>query len=160
MRLSEAIRLGAMMKPQAFGETYQMVRAGGLRGLFGQKIQASCAFGAAMDANPLGVAPAIPGAPRESLRGDVSEVPSVVSVIPPEWVPVTASLRPCPLCGVSASGFKQIAHLNDYHKLTREQIADWVEGIENAQSTPATSREEVRTQEHAITTSASAAQKD
>jgi hypothetical protein len=44
----------------------------------------------------------------------------------------------CPACGdLTAFGpFITILHLNDHHKWTREQIADWVQTIEDAQTPP------------------------
>lgn len=44
---------------------------------------------------------------------------------------------PCPQCGrCGDSSFATIPHLNDHHRWTREQIADWVETIERAQEQP------------------------
>jgi hypothetical protein len=110
MKLSEAIRLGAMLKPQRFGGLY--VDSG------------TCALGAAMDA--------------------IGALPKKQSVIcsDAEWEP---ALR---LWGglldrrvahpVNASPEDLVCHvitnLNDSHKWTREQIADWVETIEVAQA--------------------------
>lgn len=102
MRLSEAIRLGAMLKPQAFGD--YSVGVG------------TCALGAAHEA--LG-----------KNADDESEW----------WWPELPRDAICPSCGGmrhSDSSFAVggvIAHLNDVHKWTREQIADWVETIEREQ---------------------------
>lgn len=95
MRLSEAIRLGATMKPQCFGA--EKSDDGG-----------SCARGAAADA--FGVADWF-SIPREVLRFACDTTVG------------------CPNCDRDPSTLGSIIayHLNDYHKWTREQIADWVE---------------------------------
>lgn len=107
MKLSEAIRLGAMMKPQAFGSFYDN---GG-----------SCALGAACDA--LGIDP--------NLETQFLFVPDKIGY------------SVCPECGMTR--FQRntaeddaylIVHLNDIHRWTREQIADWVETIEAQQEQP------------------------
>jgi hypothetical protein len=105
MKLSEAIRLGAMNSPQGFEF---MLSPDGSR----------CALGAAADAGgfPLHVhqfyAP-----PR--MR---------------DYWPILLdmdTLIPCPSCGVSRFGWAEvIIHLNDGHQWTREQTADWVESQE------------------------------
>lgn len=94
--LSEAIRLGAMIRPQGFGSVYTYDVVTGAR-------VGSCALGAALEAG---------------------------------WVHKPVQRRvPCPaascehtipelLCGV--------VHLNDRHRWSREQIADWVEMAERA----------------------------
>lgn len=98
MRLSEAIRLGAMLKPQHFGS---------LRSDDGV---ATCALGAAEEAS-----------------GERWQV----------WYgqhPACLQDTACPACTyVPRFDLNQeptIAHLNDTHRWTREQIADWVETIE------------------------------
>lgn len=98
MRLSEAIRLGAMLKPQAFGE-YNTGNT-------------TCALGAAMDAS--------------NLR--CSEELHVLW----SWIDGTAM---CPACadGERHIGHIIAAHLNDRHRWTREQIADWVATVEPAE---------------------------
>ena len=100
MRLSEAIRLGAMLRPQGFGI---------FSAQFGAK--ATCAYGAAKDA----------------LGRDFRAVS--------EW-PWLITEYPCPDCGLSGVAALSIVslHLNDYHRWTRERIADWVETIENQQA--------------------------
>jgi hypothetical protein len=115
MKLSEAIRLGSMLRPQG----HRMLMSGG----------ATCALGAALEAIGEDVW-------RLNFNGD-SAVDAVVKRagwIDPEHV--------CPACGEKfdgrdetgeEDGFYVIAHLNDVHKWTREAIADWVEQIERAQ---------------------------
>lgn len=107
MRLSEAIRLGSMLRPQIRNE-YSTRRG-------------SCAVGAACDA--LGI-------------GELG-----IAAAEMEWVKafdVDASgrihHRLCPVCGDGRPNtVNAITHLNDDHKWTREQIADWVQTIEPAQ---------------------------
>lgn len=106
MRLSEAIRLGAMLKPQGFGDYW--TRGG----------RATCAIGAACEASGISFADYLRSAPvatfeqRHDANGD---------------------RRECPACSVRRSQYSMTAlviHLNDDHHWTREQIADLVETIE------------------------------
>lgn len=130
MRLSEAIRLGAMMKPQAFGVERGRVRRPGLRGLFQPRIETTCALAAALDA--VGPLPTkeIPAAQATALRGHVSPGKTLATVFPEEWALVNLGVS-CPACnGFPVPVFNLISHLNDTHRWTREQIADWVEQIE------------------------------
>ncbi len=118
MKLSEAIRLGAMLRPQAFG-----VGADG---------NGDCALMSAIRAA------GCPG--RICSAGDVSardEEPGVVEVsfdFPSEWSMGYPS--PCPECARSLVRFKLIAHLNDEHHWTREQIADLVKILEDRHAEP------------------------
>lgn len=107
MRLSEAIRLGAMLKPQAFGTLWRGV--------------GSCALGAAYDA--LGCAP--------------FEFPREIERFAAQTIAVCPACESCwgpwpPLSGVAVIG-----HLNDDHRWTREQIADWVARVELTDAPPA-----------------------
>lgn len=104
MKLSEAIRLGAMLKPQG-------------RGRFVNKNGQTCAFGAALDAvgrlecygaHPAGLWPWI----------------TTTAVV----------LSPTALVASRVSVFWAIVTLNDGARWTREQIADWVATIEPADS--------------------------
>jgi hypothetical protein len=97
MRLSEAIRLGAMMRPQAF------------RTLLSD--DAACALGAALLA--------VGACPEEAVRSTLNRWP---------WASIVSA--DCPRCGRSRTVFRVITHLNDRHRWTREQIANWVAGIE------------------------------
>ena len=109
VKLSEAIRLGAMLKPQAFGDYWA---DGG-----------SCAIGAACDA--AGV-----------MLADIHYFESGFEAL---------FRQACPACGVTPddkhtchAGFcNTVVHLNDTHRWTREQIADWVATIEAQQESPA-----------------------
>src|SRR3990167_7914645 len=100
MWLSDAIRIGCAMKPQAFGDFF---RDGG-----------SCALGAAMD-----------GYQSEGAGNNV-----IYRTQP--W-----ELENCPMCSMGDNGrmknyatYAMIPHLNDYHKMSREEIADLVESWE------------------------------
>ncbi len=100
MKLSEAIRLGATMKPQGFGMD-----------AYGSH---SCALTAACDAVGL-----------ETSNAGITELNRRYA-----WA---SSVRPmCPAChehnGHLVTGM--CAHLNDDHGWTREQIAGWVETLE------------------------------
>lgn len=105
MRLSEAIRLGSMMKPQAFGNFY------------GPERESSCALGAAFDACGMEVF-----GPDTKFDG-----PFGLEYFEDEY-----EIIACPVCGIAE--WPTIGHLNDFHRWTREAIADWVETIENAQA--------------------------
>ena len=119
MKLSEAIRLGAMLKPQAFGI---MFNNGG-----------TCALGAAADA--LGRLDDI----------DREVVPFMSEIWPPEWnistqlggnlaaIILSKERIRCPDCTrIYHAVGSVVMHLNDFHCWTREAIADWVETTEQA----------------------------
>lgn len=91
IRLSEAMRLGAMMDKQHFGDYFLRARSG--------EVLASCALGAAS-------------------RGGFTYDP----------IRILQKQVACPVCGIEARTLRSIiVHLNDHHRWTREQIADWVE---------------------------------
>jgi hypothetical protein len=107
MTLADAIRLGAMLKPQAFHAPSR----------YGPSLsdeQATCALAAAAEA-----------------AGD-----SILSVCAKPWIarwPRSHDFVGCPAgCMDSSVLTAIIAHLNDTHRWTREHIADWVEMIELA----------------------------
>jgi hypothetical protein len=146
MRLSEAIRLGSMLRPQCRGALRKEYRVGFL-GLFGEKVSASCALGAAFEAAGCEAVPGIVAEASSTFRGPAVEVGSKGPVIqiPDEWQPVFRVVVHCPQCGEVAKLQRVIAHLNDAHGWTREDIAGFVAGIEEQhwpwlykpQSTPA-----------------------
>jgi hypothetical protein len=104
MRLSEAIRLGSMLHPQYFGSLFCM--------RIGKEILASCALGAAIEAT---------GTNNMKLTFPyLAEL-----VVPPIRMEHIFDL------GVKYELANAIAHLNDYARWTREDIADWVERLEN-----------------------------
>ena len=148
MKLSEAIRLGSMLKPQGHG----MLSTG----------RATCALGAAHEACPspqkvwLVTSPLNLSVNTTPYRGEPAYVePGTVerSDVPgPEWSVIYWNAA-CPACALeppaTASApamavFRLIPHLNDDHRWTREQIADWVETIEQQQSAPTPQPEQVR----------------
>lgn len=100
MRLSEAIRLGATMKPQGFGSLLVV-------GSNGREY--TCAMGAAFDA-----------------VGAAQDIRAVAFVFPGYSRKVFPICDACKLparVGVTS----MVMHLNDAHSWTREKIADWVE---------------------------------
>jgi hypothetical protein len=111
MNLSDAIRLGAMIRPQAFGDLFLD--------------HESCAMGAAYEAA---------GLMDEHTERRLELVPLQ------RWDDLTRATFPilktkgvgCPMCGHDDGlGLAfVISHLNDRHRWTREQIADWVETVE------------------------------
>jgi hypothetical protein len=106
MQLSEAIRLGSMLKPQAFHGPSRWLRLA--------QESATCALAAAAEA-----------------AGD-SEL--FVFGWDARW-PVTVLRVVCPACSDHPvmDVVSCVAVLNDYHQWTRERIADWVETIEGAE---------------------------
>jgi hypothetical protein len=123
MKLSEAIRLGAMMKPQSFKDiretkTTKLWFLGYLA--CNEIVVATCALGSAMDAIGL--------LPLSDARIEDEYVP------PDEWRTLLDFYARCHVCGDYDNDDVEcvIQHLNDDHELTRETIADWVESIEAA----------------------------
>src|SRR4051794_2046610 len=117
MKLSEAIRLGAMMRPQNFGDLYRE-RPRGILGLT-EAGETSCALGAAFEA--VGVTPfariankgEILGSFRGSIRFAVGGEEVMTYGNP--WYAFMESVHPCPACDKhDALGIhKLIPHLND-----------------------------------------------
>lgn len=122
MRFSEAIRLGAMLRPQGFGGLFVLnFMVGG-----GENV-ASCALGAAAEASGAKV----PDVRSVMLFG--SDADALV-MVERRWPFLRASGEiECPLgCKPSLSHARiadlggMVAHLNDRHSWTREEIADYV----------------------------------
>lgn len=112
MKFSEAIRLGAMLKPQGFRSIAANER--------------TCAFGAAYEA--VGILTAFLGTKDYDRRRDL--VYGAFPIIPK--LP-----HKCFVCRAFALPDGVIVtHLNDQHRWTREQIADWIEKIEQQQAQP------------------------
>jgi hypothetical protein len=107
MKLSEAIRLGAMLKPQAFDALF----TGG----------ATCAVGAALDA--IGVElldeAVCKNFPPDSLWDEAELRFPLLAVV---------AVHPVDLRHMEVGML--ITDLNDFHLWSREQIADWVESVE------------------------------
>jgi len=102
LRLSEAMRLGALLKPQGFGKLYDLRSKG------------TCAFGAAFDA-----------------IGRLHEAVLQCGNLDTEWQPLIDTIVVCPHCDrVRGPLESMVVHLNDGHQWTRERIANWVETIE------------------------------
>lgn len=113
MRLSEAIRLGAMLRPQG-------------RDVFMDEQHRTCALGAALDA--IG----------QLDRRGLGHIPSQW-----EWcwygMGLDGDRYPCPAgrCSYKSGALRVITHVNDHHGWTRERIADWVATIEPREEPPA-----------------------
>lgn len=107
MKLSEAIRLGAMLTPQGIGGYFDQV--------------GTCALGAASEA--LGMVPAI-----EETNGRPHVPYNELSAVYP-WLERQVMH---PVRGEELSGCVVIYTLNDVNCWTREQIADWVESVERS----------------------------
>jgi hypothetical protein len=111
LRLSDAIRLGAMLRPQqAF---YRLFDAG---------TQGTCANGAAAEAVGL---------------LDVSDPfrPRMIGIAPKDWWWSARDEGACPACPDFVDTTTQIViHLNNEHRWTRERIANFVESRERAQA--------------------------
>jgi hypothetical protein len=105
VNLSEAIRLGAMLKPQA-------------RSMHSQ--WGTCALGAAADA--IGVLPELK--PENSGAYGRAHLALIR-----RW-PLLGTPIENPISGTSESVRDAVMWLNDHGKWTREQIADWVATIE------------------------------
>ena len=111
MKLSEAIREGAKIRPQAFGKFFAE----------GEEQATSCALGAAMEGAGLVPMPLNFGnAGYDTLRQ--------------EWPEIEAQEITCPAgckndwrCEAGGSIEDIIQHLNDTCRWTREQIADWLQ---------------------------------
>lgn len=104
MKLSEAIRLGAMMKPQWFEKLHDG--------------DGSCALGAAADAIGFVVGELFSVTGKDSIHAFFKHFPEM------------EDKRNCPVCGLNIR-YSAIAHLNDFHRWTRERIADFVETLES-----------------------------
>jgi hypothetical protein len=133
MRLSEAIRLGAMVTSP-------------LKGAFTSVDGSACAIGAAL----IAVGQLKAGTPSYGAH----HCKEAAERLWPEFYgqPQIA----CPVCGAQKRFL--VAHINNAHDWTREQIADWVESIETAQESVIENADQAA--EHVSVTVPSAAQKD
>lgn len=115
IKLSEAIRLGAMLHPQGFERLFDHSLSDG-------RVMSSCAIGAALEAI---------GHSETSEYMELSKFPTAWSMLP---------VSECPAClNNSHAGtiLSTIAHINDTHRWTREDIGRWVATVESL--TPALS---------------------
>lgn len=121
MKFSMAIRLGAMLRPQGFGDLWTAKVSEAQ-----PTVIESCALGAAFDALGCGC--------DDPWRGNP---PIAIAV----WLLQPAT---CPLCP-NLPGQRQglIVHLNDNHRWTREQIADWVQEQEQKDEAEVCARRQV-----------------
>ncbi len=108
MKLSEAMRLGAMIRPQGY-RTYWSSKGG------------SCALGAALEATGYDFPSAGFGVPTLTLQ----------NYWPFIWRIEVKCPGGCP--GNMELPKAIITHLNDDHCWTRERIADWIATIEPAE---------------------------
>jgi hypothetical protein len=117
MRLSEAIRLGSLLRPQGF------------RALF-TPFGASCALGAALEATGANFRPADSADFTFTLDALLEQRGwRCLATYIPAWREVLDLGIPTPR---ALDVLNMITALNDYAQWTRERIADWVESIENA----------------------------
>lgn len=113
MKLSEAIRLGSMLRPnQSYGA------------MFVAEENATCALGAAAEA--LGILDLeYRNAYKDGARA------------PADWRPVVLQPVKCPGCALKFSRVdKAVIHLNNRHRWSRARIADWIESLEAIVETP------------------------
>lgn len=125
MKLSEAIRLGGMMKPQGRG-SHSMI-----------SLDAPCALGSALQS--IGKQPK-----KWRWHGPAGELwlePTAIwamDVVADNW-PFTLRRAECPcgshhgFCATQRTVANIIGVLNDHHRWTRNQIADWVATVEPAE---------------------------
>lgn len=138
MKLSEAIRLGSLLRPQGYRK-------------YASADGRTCALGAALEA--IGIRPRF-GEGQEGEEAMFKEAMSTPSF--KEWATDLGGKNPpCPVCGdMEFRGRKSmhdgtphkrnvssvIIHLNNDHEWTRGEIADWVATFE-AESAPVETRE-------------------
>lgn len=127
MKISEAMRLGALLRPQAFGDLRVSKRR------WFRRVESTCAFGAAMEAAGLKAKPIEATALGNGPRG--KGLATVQIVVPETWSCLLLTSA-CPVCASVDTVIRLIAHLNDEHRWTRERIADWVATIEPQDDTP------------------------
>jgi hypothetical protein len=108
MQLSEAIREGAQLRPQCRMQMF--LRLG--------DIIHSCALGAAYE-----------GAGYVARLRGMEKIPITLDTL---WPKLSTRVVVCPVSGCPSNGRitvrDHIAHLNDEHNWSREQIAEWLEG--------------------------------
>lgn len=133
MKLSKAIRVGAMIRPQAFGELERTEAVEEKVGWFRRRVhrvKKSCAMGAAIEAEGCGFKPSTSGG--IPFRGEPVPVGQGRTLdSPPEWN-ILNYYHDCPQCEFEPEStlIRVITHLNDEHRWTREQIALLVERFE------------------------------
>ena len=131
LTLSQAIRIGSLIRPQCFGATQNKVR-GGIMQLF-RMVDASCAWGAAHEAGGITAVDLVATEDFIPFRGitPVNQGDLVrACVLPAQWAAASRRWEICLKCRKEDYVERLIAHLNDDHRWKRERIADWVEVIE------------------------------
>lgn len=101
MTISEAMRQGAALHPQAFGVSWK--NAQGTLTVIRDEVQATCALGAVT-----------------YVLGGGWVAPYTTALARPEI---------CPKCGRFEMITQLVMHLNDGHHEPRERIADWLEDL-------------------------------
>lgn len=128
MKLSEAIRAGAKIRPQGFGSFFPVVRR-----WFGVKREKlSCAMGAAFEGGSCKTKIETVSRAFIGREGQLIQAGETVESVYPhdEWVPVLTLTQSCPQCEKQDNVNNVIQHLNDDHKWKREEIALWVARME------------------------------
>ena len=135
IKLSEAIRLGSMIRPQTYGRLYgarDVPIVGDVLGLRQERV-ASCALGAAYEAAgcPSKTITAVADAvgTREPVKAGAA---AIMVTVPPQWTWSLGAAASCPMCDRRDVVIRLIAHLNDEHLWSRERVADWIETLEGA----------------------------
>lgn len=146
MKLSDAIRVGAKMRPASERGWNDVGSDGQLR---------SCALVAAAEGAGLftiaGTA-VLPGpnwlkplGENSHVRDETAKGPGIQSRMPDEWAAVTSSreLPPCPCrtFHVTDVVLVLIWHLHDVHGWSREAVAEWIGTIEDRIAEEAAERE-------------------
>ena len=102
--------------------------------LFGPMITETCALGAAIRAVGCGSHQQVSNGKGKPFRGKAVKSGDKVNVIefPDDWLPLLRMVPQCPvtLCKESDEVDRLVTHLNDDHRWTREQIAEWIETLE------------------------------
>jgi hypothetical protein len=127
LKFSEAVRLGAMATPQAFGTLTD--QDGG-----------TCGVGAAVRAAGCRIVPTLFA---QQFFGENGLLPlrtglqsPLTVIIPIEWGAVLSQESHCPECGLVLVVSQLITHLNDEHRWPRTRQADFVEAIEQKLENP------------------------
>ncbi len=134
MKLSNAIREGAKLKPQCFESLYDKT--------------GTCALGAAVDFAVCGIERFYTTAylekyhlydEKDSADDALDTACTVIPALTQPKIPLDESIKryatlpfDCKVCGDEKFAFIEsyLVHLNDWHLLTREEIADIVEKLE------------------------------
>jgi len=119
LKLSEAMRLGAMLKPQIFGEVFDGV--------------GTCAMGAAYDA--IGALDQLPCI-YDILKTDNNILPITCAGALQWHRGILREPAICPECGSADHLHYIVTHLNDSHRWSRERIADYIATIETQKEAP------------------------